>query len=128
MIRDEQRKAFEQWATSQQFCLERFNSVDEYMNDNTHFAWEGWQAAQKVKPLNFEDDGHGGVYAQTLIGIYDIYHTSEDRELVPEGEGYYFERNCRIIKGVYATQDEAIEAANADFRKRVLSCLVNGGV
>lgn len=105
MTSDEQRKAFEQWATSQQFCLERFDAVDEYMNDNTHFAWEGWQAAQKVKPLEFKQDEDGDYCAKTILGEYRIY----------AGKMFIFRR--LELK----TLEEAIEAANADFRKRVLS-------
>ena len=121
MISDEQRNAFEKWATSQQFCLGRFNSVDEYMNDNTHFAWEGWQAAQKVKPLDFVRIDTTTKKADTAFGPYFICdYIDEVRMALPEETNYYG-------RG-YKTEDEAIEAANIDNRRRVLGCLVNGGV
>ncbi len=113
MISDEQRNAFEKWATSQQFCLGRFNSVDEYMNDNTHFAWEGWQAAQKVKELDFVLDHDNDLVAHTMSGCF----------IIMIREGWY------IFNGTpYGTEAEAIEAANVDYKRRALSCLVNGGV
>ena len=68
--------------------------------------------AQEVKPLEFKQDEDGDYCAKTILGEYWIY----------AGKMFIFRR--LELK----TLEEAIEAANADFRKRVLSCLVNGGV
>ena len=83
--------------------------------------------AQEVKPLDFKRL-HGAVFAHTEIGDYEIFHTSDDVDGKPDGDGYYYELANSGGLETYTTEAEAIEAANADFRMRVLGCLVNGGV
>ena len=60
--------------------------------------------------------------AKSSIGTYNVYDV--------EGQNgrYCFYSFDYESSDNYQTLDEAIEAANADYRKRVLSCLVNGGV
>lgn len=77
--------------------------------------------AQQVKPLVWTDLKHiTGKKAETCFGNYYVnkidalpYRTV----YIGEGEFDYAD-----------TEAEAISAANEDYRKRVLSCLVNGGV
>jgi hypothetical protein len=77
--------------------------------------------AQEVKPLELVPLPSGIKQAHTQFGAYSFCaYIDEVRMLLPEEANYY-------DKG-YKTEAEAIEAANADYRKRVLSCLVNGGV
>lgn len=117
MISDEQRKAFENWAKPEKFNLDaRANGA--YMNYRTNFVYMGWQAAQEVnEPVWRLVSGY--MVADTDIGQYTIDYDA----------GYYtiifHDIKYRVL---YDTGAEAIEAANADYKRRVLSCLVNGGV
>ena len=85
--------------------------------------------AQEVKPLEFESDEDGDYVA------FSAFSSDEDGDYVAvsafgrhflylsfTGKTYQY-NNTR-----YNTLDEAIEAANADYRRRVLSCLVWGDV
>jgi len=61
----------------------------------------------------------GYMVTETGIGTYAIDHDA----------GYYMIIfNDDKYRALYDTEAEAIEAANADYQRRVLSCLVNGGV
>lgn len=82
------------------------------------FARELIALAQQVKPLEFKQHGHR-IYATTNFGDYFVEETME-------GHAYEFESDESEL--VYDTEEEAIEAANEDYQRRVLSCLVNGGM
>lgn len=85
------------------------------------FCHELIALAQEVKPLELVPLPSGIKQAHTQFGAYSFCaYIDEVRMALPEEANYY-------DKG-YKTEAEAIEAANADYRKRVLSCLVNGGV
>ena len=134
MITDEQRKAFEQW------YMVQFGDKDMQTTESGNYfyvrhaaAWKSWQAAQQVKELDFTDATVEGwaiggwakskcYRAKSSIGTYNVYDV--------EGQNgrYCFYSFDYESSDNYQTLDEAIEAANADYRKRVLSCLVNGGV
>lgn len=76
--------------------------------------------AQEVKPLVFNRE-HGCLWCKTSIGEYSIHPYAPDNGYVVELD------ESQEDDDVYETEGKAIEAANIDFRKRVLSCLVNGG-
>ena len=115
MITDEQRKAFEAWfkenRSSGQMPITKLGSY--YLAEHES-AWKAWQAAQQIKPLEFIQDDYGDLVAKSPMGKFHVLN------MVLSGFVY----NGKS----YPTEYEAIEAANADYRKRVLSCLVNGGV
>lgn len=67
--------------------------------------------AQQVTPLEFERDDDGDYCARTAFGHFRIY-TGRDFK-------YHFD--------TYKTLEEAVTAANEDYRRMVLNCLVNGG-
>lgn len=103
---------------------------DQYFDYNAHIAWLAWQAAKQVKELDFTDATVEGwaiggwakskcYRAKSSIGTYNVYDV--------EGQNgrYCFYSFDYESSDNYQTLDEAIEAANADFRKRVLSCLVS---
>lgn len=76
--------------------------------------------SQEVKPLDFVRIDTTTKKADTAFGPYFICdYIDEVRMALPE-ETNYFGRG-------YKTEEEAIEAANIDNRRRVLGCLVNGG-
>lgn len=86
-----------------------------------HFAQAIFKLAQEVKPLDFVRIDTTTKKADTAFGPYFICdYIDEVRMALPE-ETNYFGRG-------YKTEEEAIEAANIDNRRRVLGCLVNGGV
>ena len=125
MITDEQRKAFEQWYMAQ------FGDKDMQTTESGNYfyvrhaaAWKSWQAAQQVKPLEFERDEFGCLSAESQFGDYEIFNYGQR---YGGYEGYSFEGPDRISK-VVKTEVEAIAAANQDYQRRVLSCLVHGGV
>jgi len=78
------------------------------------FAREIIELAQQVKPLEFVQDDDGDLVAKSPMGKFHVL------KMVLSGFVY----NGKS----YPTEYEAIEAANEDYRKRVLSCLVWGGV
>lgn len=108
MINDEQIK--------QVFVQHGFKLSNESGDDLKPYVYKAARdliaLAQEVKPLVFKQDEDGDYCAKTILGEYWIY----------AGKMFIFRR--LELK----TLEEAIEAANADFRKRALSCLVNGGV
>ena len=122
MITDEQIK---QLAVSCGFKLTNENGDDlkPYVYE---FARELIALAQQVKPLEFKCL-HSAVFAHTAIGDYEILHTVDDIDGRPEAEGYYYELANSGALEAYETEAEAIAAANEDYRRRVLGCLVNGG-
>lgn len=101
--------------------------IDGIDNDIREFIGEITKLAQQVKPLEFKRM-HGAVFAHTEIGDYEIFHTSDDVDGRPDGDGYYYELANSGALETYPTEAEAIAAANADYQRRVLSCLVWGGV
>ena len=92
-----------------------------------HFVRELIALAQEVKPLDFERQSDGTLLARHPLGYYEVFRYEEKYRNRNDCTGFSFESHCYISK-VKETEDEAIEAANIDFRKRALSCLVNGGV
>ena len=114
MITDE-RKTFEQWYMAQ------FGDKDMQTTESGNYfyvrhaaAWKSWQAAQQVKPLEFVQDDYGDLVAKSPIGKFHALN------MVLSGFVY----NGKS----YPTEVEAIAAANQDYQRRVLSCLVWGGV
>jgi hypothetical protein len=87
-----------------------------------NFSRELIALAQEVKPLDFIPLDHTNIIKQadTVCGEYFIRNYFDESCLALPGDSYY--------KRTYNTEAEAIEAANVDYRKRVLSYLVNGGV
>ena len=84
------------------------------------FARELIALAQQVKPLEVVTSP-SGKHAHTQFGTYWFRaYGDEVRMSLPEERNYYGRR--------YKTETEAIAAANEDYRRRVLGCLVNGGV
>lgn len=77
------------------------------------FARELIALAQQIKPLEFQDNGYGVLVAESPMGQVRIIG----------GRRY-----LRYSGKSFDTEAEAIEAANEDYRKRILSCLVWGGV
>ena len=61
----------------------------------------------------------GYMVTETGIGTYAIDH---------DGGYYMIIFNDDKYRALYATEAEAIAAANEDYQRRVLSCLVWGGV
>lgn len=75
--------------------------------------------AQEVKPLEFIPTDHTNIIKQadTVCGEYFTHDYFVEFRMALPGDTYY--------NRIYSTEEEAIEAANADYRKRVLSCLVS---
>lgn len=85
-----------------------------------HFARELIALAQQVKPLEVVTSP-SGKHAHTQFGTYWFRaYGDEVRMSLPEERNYYGRR--------YKTETEAIAAAQQDYQRRVLSCLVHGGV
>ena len=70
--------------------------------------------AQQVKSLEFVQDDYGDLVAKSPMGKFHVLN------MVLSGFVY----NGKS----YPTEYEAIEAANEDYQRRVLQCLVHGGV
>lgn len=115
MITDEQIK---QLAVSCGFKLT--NETGDDLKPYVYaFARELIALAQQVKPLEVGTWPSGIKHAHTRFGTYSFCeHVNEVRMSLPEEINYYG-------RG-YKTLDEAIAAANEDYQRRVLSCLVNG--
>lgn len=116
MISDEQIKAM---ASARGFKLT--NETGDDLKPYVYaFARDLIAVAQYVEPLRFFHDRKAFcfAYAYTSVGKYEIddfdsgFMVSFDQVLVVQG---------------LKTEVEAIEAANEDYRKRALSCLVHGG-
>ena len=85
------------------------------------FARELIALAQQVKPLGFRRIDKTTKKADSVFGPYFICDYIDGvRMALPEEINYYG-------RG-YTTEAEAIEAANEDYQRRVLSCLVWGDV
>jgi len=88
------------------------------------FARELIAMAQQVKPLEFERQKDGTLLARHPLGYYEVFRYEERYK---KGyTGFSFENHC-LISEVVETEAEAIAAAQQDYQRRVLSCLVNGG-
>lgn len=86
-----------------------------------HFARELIALAQQIKPLVWTDLKYAtGKKAETCFGNYYVSKI----DALPYWTVYLGEDEFDYAD----TEAEAIEAANADYRKRVLSCLVWGVV
>ncbi len=87
-----------------------------------NFSRELIALAQEVKPLDFIPLDHTNIIKQadTVCGEYFTHDYFVEFRMALPGDTYY--------NRIYSTEEEAIEAANADYKRRVLSCLVNGGV
>ena len=109
MITDEQIK---QLAVSCGFKLtnETGDDLKPYVYE---FARELIALAQQVNSLEFRRDEDGDLIAVTIMGNFIIYTCDNAFD--------YRQRE-------YATEAEAIEAANADYQRMVLLRLVHGGV
>ena len=84
------------------------------------------KAAQQVKELEFVEVDSFTHYAKAFpFGGYSVKNCGNDIWYVQMTFRQYFIDVC-IDKAM--TQDQAISAANADYKHRVLSCLVWGGV
>lgn len=76
--------------------------------------------AQEVEPLKFRRE-HGCLWCKTSIGEYSIHLHDVDG-------GYVFElEECEQDACVYGTEEQAIEAAQQDYARRVRSGLKYGG-
>lgn len=107
MITDEQHAAFEHWA-QKHLNADWFNYV---------CAWQAWQAAQQIKPLEFEKAGYW-VKADCSFGRYVVSDEAGIWQIFLNGN---------VFECEYINKAEAIEAAKEDYQRRVLSCLVHGG-
>lgn len=74
--------------------------------------------AQQIKPLEFEKAGYW-VKADCSFGRYVVSDEAGIWQIFLNGN---------VFECEYINKAEAIAAANEDYRKRVLSCLVHGGV
>lgn len=115
-MNDEQRKAFEEWADDK-YVLHKDHDGD-YMYTGAKCAFEAWQVAQQVKPLEFVLEEEVWK-AHTELGCICIFGVHDRRWVL-----YFDDDQCNNQR--FATKAAAIEAANADYRKWVLSCLVWG--
>lgn len=117
-MNDEQRKAFEEWADDK-YVLHKDHDGD-YMYTGAKCAFEAWQVAQQVKSLEWVEVSDALKVVKTVFGEYGVFISGSVTSAKFAGDDYY--------SRLFSIEAEAIAAANADYRKRVLSCLVNGGV
>ena len=103
---------------SNEFIDKWSDKIDGIDEDINAFVAEIVALAQQVKePVWRLVSGY--MIAETEIGQYTIDHDAGYYTII------YHDIEYRVL---YDTETEAIEAANADYRKRVLSCLVWGAV
>lgn len=126
-MNDEQRKAFEEWADDK-YVLHKDHDGD-YMYTGAKCAFEAWQVAQQVKSLEFVKTGD---YDNSTPPVEHYSATTEFGiiELIVDGDGAVRAGflDSIVYDRDFTTLTKAIEAANEDYRKRALSCLVHGGV
>lgn len=133
MITDGQRKAFEKWVVENTpFTEPRKYNSGLYEQQIHHFLLQVWLAAQQIKPLEFvecsiqyRDLPVAYLKAETPLGKYTIHKYKYFGDQF--ATNYFYSGPGNGGKSV-AAEATAIEAANEDYRKRVLSCLVWGGV
>lgn len=127
---DKQRKIFEK-ITVPHFPSGNYDN-SSIIEDHWQTFQEGWQAAQEVKALDFQecniqfgDSPAAYLKAETSLGNYTIHKYKYFGDQF--ATNYFYSGPVDSGKSV-AAEETAIEAANIDYRKRVLGCLVNGGV
>lgn len=93
---------------------------DQYFDYNAHIAWLAWQAAQQVKSLEWVEVSDALKVVKTVFGEYGVFISGSVTSAKFAGDDYY--------SRLFSIEAEAIAAANADYQRRVLSCLVWGWV
>lgn len=116
MITDEQIK---QLAVSCGFKLtnETGDDLKPYVYE---FARELIALAQQVKPLEWVEVSDALKVVKTICGEYAVFNSITVVSAKFADDEYY--------SRLFRTEAEAIEAANEDYQRRALGCLVHGGV